>query len=261
MSFDENQALIRRFVDGVNQGNLDVIDETVSRDFFNYRPGAGEETAPAVIRQLGGDIIAAFPDLRIDIADFEDQGETITFSMTMSGALTGVLWGLPGTGNHSSWTSTVTCRFSEGKFAFCWKDLSVPEVMATFRAIGLVPPPEDMDKPTKHPVSIPEFLLKLIFTGQVADLTCSHLDLIQVTEPESDVCNECIAQGDLWPALRLCLICGYIGCCDTSKNKHMKKHFGETGHPIFRSIRLQESWVWCYEDDRFFSGKILDNYR
>jgi uncharacterized UBP type Zn finger protein len=56
----------------------------------------------------------------------------------------------------------------------------------------------------------------------------------------------------------MCLTCGFVGCCDTSKNKHMKAHYEETGHPLFRSIRLQESWVWCYEDNAFFSGKILE---
>jgi hypothetical protein len=40
----------------------------------------------------------------------------------------------------------------------------------------------------------------------------------------------------------------------------MKAHYEETGHPIFRSIRLDESWVWCYEDNAFFSGKILEKY-
>jgi uncharacterized UBP type Zn finger protein len=59
----------------------------------------------------------------------------------------------------------------------------------------------------------------------------------------------------------MCLSCGYVGCCDTSKNKHMKQHYERTGHPLFRSIRLKESWVWCYEDDVFLSGKILEQFK
>lgn len=26
--------------------------------------------------------------------------------------------------------------------------------------------------------------------------------------------------GDQWVQLRLCLKCGHVGCCDSSKNKH-----------------------------------------
>jgi uncharacterized UBP type Zn finger protein len=59
----------------------------------------------------------------------------------------------------------------------------------------------------------------------------------------------------------MCLVCGFVGCCDTSTNRHMVGHYEETGHPIFRSIRGDEGWVWCYADDAFFEKPILDGYR
>jgi uncharacterized UBP type Zn finger protein len=118
-----------------------------------------------------------------------------------------------------------------------------------------------MDQPTPYPVVVPEFLVRVLFTGQVADKECSHLELIQVTEPLADVCNTCVEMGDIWPALRMCLVCGFIGCCDTAKNKHMKSHYEEKGHPIFRSIRLDEGWIWCYEDNAFFSKDVLENIK
>jgi predicted ester cyclase len=261
MSLEENKAVVRRFVDELNQGNLEIIDECVSRDFFNYSPPAGAETAPEVIRPLVSDVLTAFPDFKLDVSDFVDEGDVVTFRLTMDGTHSNSLWGAPSTGKHTSWTSTVTGRFSDGKFAFSWEDLPVPALLGLLRGIGMVPPPEDMDKPPKYPISVPEFLIKLIFTGQAADKPCSHLKLIQVIEPTTDVCNDCVALGDTWPALRMCLICGYVGCCDTSKNKHMKQHYEKTGHPIFRSIRLEERWVWCYEDDACFTGRVLEQHR
>ena len=260
MSFEENKAIIQRSVDAFNQGNLDIIDEAISRDFYNHVPAPGEVTAPEVLRQFGRDLLAAFPDLKISVADFVDQGDTLTFSMTMSGTRANDLWGAPGTGKYTSWTSTVTSRVRDGKFTMSWEDLALPSIIGTLREIDLVPPPDMMDQPYKYPVTPPEFLLKVVFNGQVADKECAHLDNIQITETTTDVCNDCVALGDVWPALRMCLICGYVGCCDTSKNKHMKQHFEKTDHAIFRSIRLEESWVWCYEDDAFFSGEILEKY-
>lgn len=261
MPIEEHAALIQQFVEGFNRGELSIIDETISPSFYNYDPAPGEQTAPEILRQLAGDLVAAFPDMKIAVDDFNDGGEKLSFTLTLSGTQKNELWGYPGSGKHATWMSTVTSRTSEGKFAFCWEDLSLPDTMGTLRSIGMVPPPEDMDKPMKYPVSIPEFLLKLIFTGQVVDLSCGHLDLVKVTEPATDECNDCVAAGDIWPALRMCLVCGYVGCCDTSKNKHMKQHYERTGHPLFRSIRLKESWVWCYEDNVFLSGKILEQFK
>jgi uncharacterized UBP type Zn finger protein len=62
--------------------------------------------------------------------------------------------------------------------------------------------------------------------------------------------------GDHWVHLRLCLECGNVGCCDSSKNKNATKHFHKTKHPLMRSIEPSESWVWCFVDD-MSPGEIL----
>jgi uncharacterized UBP type Zn finger protein len=78
---------------------------------------------------------------------------------------------------------------------------------------------------------------------------CSHLGSIRVTETSTHVCPECVALGDTWLHLRLCLECGQVGCCDSSKNRHATAHFRASTHPLVRSIQPGESWVWCYADD------------
>lgn len=47
----------------------------------------------------------------------------------------------------------------------------------------------------------------------------------------------------------MCMTCGHVGCCDSSKNKHATKHFHTTHHPIMRSIEHGEDWYWCYIDN------------
>ena len=49
--------------------------------------------------------------------------------------------------------------------------------------------------------------------------------------------------------LRLCLICGDVGCCDSSKNKHATKHFHSTEHPIVQSYEPDEHLKWYYVDE------------
>jgi len=85
---------------------------------------------------------------------------------------------------------------------------------------------------------------------------CTHLDRIRIETANKHVCEDCIKTGDTWVHLRLCLECGHVGCCDSSKNKHATKHFQHTKHPLMRSIEPGEAWVWCYVD-QFEPGELL----
>lgn len=77
---------------------------------------------------------------------------------------------------------------------------------------------------------------------------CTHLDTIRDVKANTHGCEECLKMGDSWVHLRLCLECGHVGCCDSSKNKHATRHFRATQHPIMRSIEPGEEWMWCYLD-------------
>ena len=77
---------------------------------------------------------------------------------------------------------------------------------------------------------------------------CTHRDQIADVAPRTQGCEECLKSGDTWVQLRMCLSCGHVGCCDSSKNKHATAHFKTTGHPVMRSIMPGESWKWCYVD-------------
>jgi uncharacterized UBP type Zn finger protein len=81
---------------------------------------------------------------------------------------------------------------------------------------------------------------------------CSHFDQVRAVTPGVRGCEDCLRIGDSWVHLRLCLACGHVGCCDSSKNKHATKHFHATGHPVMRSLEAGETWGWCYVDERIF---------
>jgi uncharacterized UBP type Zn finger protein len=49
----------------------------------------------------------------------------------------------------------------------------------------------------------------------------------------------------------MCLECGHVGCCDSSKNTHARKHFHSTHHPIIQSAERGEDWRWCYIDEMY----------
>jgi uncharacterized UBP type Zn finger protein len=82
--------------------------------------------------------------------------------------------------------------------------------------------------------------------------TCSHLDQIRVTSVSAAGCEDCLAVGDTWVHLRLCVSCGRVGCCDDSKNQHATRHYHASGHPLIRSYEPGEDWWWCYLDELAF---------
>jgi uncharacterized UBP type Zn finger protein len=79
---------------------------------------------------------------------------------------------------------------------------------------------------------------------------CTHLDTVEITElPDAvDGCVDCLAVGDPWLHLRICLACGYVGCCDSSPNRHASKHAAAAEHPLIRSLQPGEEWSWCFPD-------------
>jgi uncharacterized UBP type Zn finger protein len=81
---------------------------------------------------------------------------------------------------------------------------------------------------------------------------CAHTDQVQQVTPAADGCVTCLETGDRWVHLRLCKTCGYVGCCDSSQNKHASAHHRETGHPVVQSFEPGQDWLWCYIDEVTF---------
>ena len=86
---------------------------------------------------------------------------------------------------------------------------------------------------------------------------CSHRKGIKPVHAKTKGCEECLKMGDSWVHLRLCLSCGHVGCCDSSKNQHATKHFHSTHHPVMRSFEPGEDWGWCYVDEIMLEGNDL----
>lgn len=79
--------------------------------------------------------------------------------------------------------------------------------------------------------------------GAECDDLVEHPVQETATEP---ACAECLEQGLTWVALRQCLTCGEVGCCDSSAGRHATRHFQETTHPVMESAEPGEDWRWCY---------------
>ena len=79
--------------------------------------------------------------------------------------------------------------------------------------------------------------------------SCAHLEMVQVLTTDAEGCEECLKTGDGWLHLRMCMVCGRVGCCDDSPNTHASAHFRDSGHPLMRSIEPFDSWAYCFVDE------------
>jgi uncharacterized UBP type Zn finger protein len=78
--------------------------------------------------------------------------------------------------------------------------------------------------------------------------SCAHLEVHPAVITDGDACEDCLVEGTNWVALRQCLTCGHIGCCDSSPRQHATGHFHTTTHPVIQSAEAGEDWRWCYVD-------------
>ena len=81
--------------------------------------------------------------------------------------------------------------------------------------------------------------------------TCEHFDSCEDVEQKTAGCEECRREGLPWVAIRMCLVCGHVGCCDSSVGRHATRHFGETGHPVMQAVP-DRLWKWCYIHKAYF---------
>jgi Na+/H+ antiporter len=81
----------------------------------------------------------------------------------------------------------------------------------------------------------------------VTGVTCADLEAFPpVTTVDGPVCQICVDDGVRWVALRQCLVCGNVACCDSSPGQHADAHFHESAHPVMQTAEPDEAWRWCY---------------
>ena len=83
--------------------------------------------------------------------------------------------------------------------------------------------------------------------GSVARDQCPHVTTWhREAASTKTACEACALTTDL----RICLTCGYVGCCE-SHGAHDTEHFRKSGHPLIRPHRSYEDFLWCYSCNAF----------
>jgi CPA1 family monovalent cation:H+ antiporter len=87
--------------------------------------------------------------------------------------------------------------------------------------------------------------------GKISTSECPHFErtVSSALDVPDTKCEEC---GVSAPT-RVCMICGHIGCCETT-NGHALAHSKSADHPIIRELPVSErSFTWCYGCNAYLS--------
>ena len=122
MSSEENKAIVRRFMDGYNNRNMDIFEELVATDYFDH---VFEQKGRDNLKQLFTMAFEAFPDWYEAIEDIIAEGDRVWVRVKATGTHTGEwnLFGalLPPTGKKITLNMVFIWRIADGKLVEGWE--------------------------------------------------------------------------------------------------------------------------------------------
>jgi steroid delta-isomerase-like uncharacterized protein len=135
---EENKAVVRRWVEAFNEGNLDAVDELLTDSYVRHDPNSPEVRGPEEERHLIAMYRSAFPDLRFTIEDMMAEDDRVATRLGISATHKGELLGIPPTENRLSFTAMELYRLREGKIDEQWVNV---DTLGMMQQIGAIPVP------------------------------------------------------------------------------------------------------------------------
>jgi serine phosphatase RsbU (regulator of sigma subunit) len=120
VSFEENKALVRRFLEEQAKGNLDVIDELLSPDFVDRSLVPGQGPTREDFKRSIAEILDAFSIISFTIEEQIAEGDTVVTKYTERSVIRGEWFGMPPTGTEENFQGIYIHRISDGKIIEEW---------------------------------------------------------------------------------------------------------------------------------------------
>lgn len=135
----ENKALVRRFYEEIDKGNLAAMDELVAENYLDHNPPPfpGLQPGLAGVKQQFKIFLEATPGYhRID--DQIAEGDKVVTRLTAIGTHEGEMFGIAPTGKNLEMTATIIHRIANGKLVEKWSN---KDVLGFLRQLGALPTP------------------------------------------------------------------------------------------------------------------------
>src|SRR5215207_5225607 len=103
-SVEENiKALVRRFLEELAKGNLDVIDELAAPDFVDRSLMPGQGPTREDFKRSVAELLDAFPITSFTIEEQVAEGDTVVTKYRQSVVMRREFMGFPPSGEEETW--------------------------------------------------------------------------------------------------------------------------------------------------------------
>jgi predicted ester cyclase len=129
VSAEENKAIVRRFLEELIKGNLDVVDELLSPDFVDRSLMPGQGPTREDFKRSVEELLDAFSTTSYIIEEQVAEGDTVVTKYRETGISRGEIGGLPPTGTESTHEGIYIHRISGGKIVEEWSTIDALPAM------------------------------------------------------------------------------------------------------------------------------------
>jgi steroid delta-isomerase-like uncharacterized protein len=133
---DHNNS-IQHLYELINAGDIDGFGQQLADDYVEHDEIPGRPPTKEGVLQYFRFMLAAFPDMRMDVQDVIASGDKAVARLRVSGTHMGDFAGIPATGNPVSVNNIDIFRFSEDGLA-C-EHWGVVDQLAMMQQLGVIP--------------------------------------------------------------------------------------------------------------------------
>jgi steroid delta-isomerase-like uncharacterized protein len=140
MSAEQNKALVRKWFEAIDTGDVSIVADFVAPDYVDHNPPPFPVGGPGLdgVEQTYKYALNAFGEFRHVIDDMLADGDKVITRVTATGRHTGDFVGIPPTGKEVSMSGIAIHRIADGKLAEHWGQV---DAFGLLVQLGAVPAP------------------------------------------------------------------------------------------------------------------------
>ena len=133
MSIEENKALVRRFCELENRGEVDALFELLDPGYVSHYT-TGDVPLD---KQFWATFHTAFPDISFTMEHMVAEGDLVAVFYTLTGTFKGEMAGMAPTGKQMALPYAVLARFENGNQVEAWP---YTDSLTMYQQLDISPP-------------------------------------------------------------------------------------------------------------------------
>jgi len=138
MSSESGKAVVQRFRDALNAGDIDGAFAVLAPNAVVHMQSASEPLTSESFKQMGQLLLKAFTGGVATVEDMIVSGDMVVSRLTFRGTHTGDLMGIPPTGKSVAIAETIIDRIADGQIVESWR---LFDQMTMMQQLGVLPAP------------------------------------------------------------------------------------------------------------------------